>query len=212
MKKIFLIINLLVITINSNGQSLSYGEFVNSSDTQKRVIEKKKNTYTTSQSKSFVADVAIQGMLGWEEFGYDYLLTTISPSISANVGIELLMFYLGLGIEFMPNFPLSNSYYAYPNMHASYAFRNSSIPLYFTWRTYIRPSQTCQPYFWCDLGGMIGANAGKDGVLLRCGFAVDYKRTNIGLFGHMSGLGKNTEYLMIGFGVKIGYRFGYLTY
>lgn len=188
---------------------------MNSSDTQQKVIEKKKNTYTTSQSRSFIADVSIQGLLGWEELGYNYYysyyLTTISPSISANIGIELLMFYLGLGVEFMPNFPLSNSYYTYPNIHTSYAFQNSSIPLYFTWRTYIRSSQICQPYFWCDLGGIIGINYGKDGVLLRCGFAVDYKRINVGLFANMNALGKNTE-IMLGFGAKVGYRFGNLTY
>ena len=136
----------------------------------------------------------------------EYIMTTTTPSLAANVGVELLIFYIGIGVEFMPNFSPKNS-----DSQISSAFRNFSIPLYFTLRTYIPSSQTCQPYFWCDLGGMIGANAGKDGVLLRCGFAIDYKRINVGIFGHMSALGNNSD-MMLGFGAKVGYRFGNLTY
>lgn len=211
MRRIFLLMSIVAIAICSNGQSLSYREFIASSNTQKSVTEKKKKTYTTNFNTSFVADVAVQGLFGWEEYDWNYYMTTATPSIAANVGVELLMFYLGIGIEFMPCFSPNNSYYRYYDSQASKTFRNFSIPLYFTWRTYIRSSETFQPYFWCDLGGMIGANYGKDGVLLRAGFAVDYKRINIGIFGHMSALGKNTD-MMLGFGAKVGYRFGNLTY
>lgn len=211
MKRIFLLTIMVAIAICSNGQSLSYGEFIRSSNTQKSINIKKKNTYTTNYNTSFVADVAIQGLFGWEEYDWDYYMTTATPSFAVNVGVELLIFYLGIGVEFMPCFSPKNSYFGYCDLPIRRAFENFSIPLYFTWRTYIRSSETLQPYFWCDLGGMIGENYGKDGVLLRTGFAIDYKRINIGIFAHMSALGKNSD-LMLGFGAKVGYRFGNLTY
>jgi hypothetical protein len=87
--------SIVAIAICSNGQSLSYREFITSSNTQKSVIEKKKKTYTTNFNTSFVADVAVQGLFGWEEYDWNYYMTTATPSIAANVGVELLMFYLG---------------------------------------------------------------------------------------------------------------------
>ena len=65
-----------------------------------------------------------QGLFGWEEYDWNYYITTATPSLAANVGVELLMFYLGIGIEFMPCFSPNNFYYRYYDSQASRAFRN----------------------------------------------------------------------------------------
>ena len=57
MRRIFLLMSIVAIAICSNGQSLSYREFITSSNTQKSVIEKKKKTYTTNFNTSFAGDV-----------------------------------------------------------------------------------------------------------------------------------------------------------